>query len=148
MWSWGEIQRAGPRRTLAETAYRGKIEVFERAPTLYGGQQRPVTVRVRNTGTEHWPGLNREPWIKLSYRWLAPTGTAQERRSDTCLPASLAAGASALIPVVIEAPLSAGRHTLELELVHEDPLHGHTIRRFAAVSLSIDIEAAERNPWQ
>ena len=74
MWSWSKIQRVWPRRTLAEDAYRGEIEMFERAPRLYGGQRRQVTVRVRNTGAEHWPGLNRGPWIKLSHRW--PPGTA------------------------------------------------------------------------
>ena len=148
MWSWSEIQRAWPRRTLPEAAYQGKIEAFERAPRLYGGQQRPVTVRVTNAGTEHWPGLNREPWIKLSHRWLAPKGPAPAAWTDTCLPASLAPGASALVPVAIEAPVSAGRHTLELELVHEDLLRGDVLRRFAAVSLPIDVEAAERNPWE
>ena len=144
MWSWGEIQRAWPRRQLPGTAYRGKIELFEQAPTFYAGQQRALTMRVSNAGTEHWPGLNREPWIRLSHRWLAPGGTGQETRSDTCLPASLAAGASALIPVAIEAPSQAGRHILNLELVHEDPLQGDVIRRFAAVSLPIDVELAER----
>ncbi len=148
MWSWSEIQRAWPRRTLPEAAYRGTIEAFERAPRLYGGQQRPLTVRVGNTGTEHWPGLNREPWIKLSHRWLAPKGHTPGAWADTCLPAGLAPGASALMPLAIEAPLSPGRHTLELELVHEDLLRGDVIRRFAAVSLPIDVEAAERNPWE
>jgi hypothetical protein len=141
MWSWSEIQRAWPRRTLSEGAYQGEIEAFERAPRLYGGQQRPVTVRVRNAGTEHWPGLNREPRIKLSHRWRAPTGAAPGAWTDTCLPASLTPGASALVPMAIEAPPNAGRHTLELALVHEDMLRGGVIRRFAAVSLPIDVEA-------
>lgn len=148
MWSWSEIQRAWPRRTLPEAAYRGKIEAFERAPRLYGGQQRPLTVRVSNAGPEHWPGLTREPWIKLSHRWLAPKGRAPGAWADTCLPAPLAPGASALVSVAIEAPVSAGRHTLELALVHEDLLHGDVIRRFAAASLPIDVEAAKRNPWE
>ncbi len=147
MWSWSEIQRTWPPRTLPEAAYRGKIEAFERVPRLYRGQQRPVTVRVSNTGTDQWPGLNREPWIKLSHRWLAPQGLAPGAWADTCLPAHLAPGASSLVPVAIEAPLSAGRHMLELALVHEDLLRGDVIRRFAAVSLPLDVEAAERNPW-
>jgi hypothetical protein len=141
MWSWGEIQRAWPRRTLPEEAYRGEIEAFERAPRLYAGQQRPLTVRVTNTGTEHWPGLNREPWIKLAHRWRAPDGSARGTSVDTCLPASLAPGADALVPVTIEAPMSAGRHMLEFELVHEDQLRGNVIGRFAAASLPIEVEA-------
>lgn len=141
MWSWSEIQRIWPRRTLPEEAYQGTIEAFERAPRLYEGKRRALTVRVTNTGTEHWPGLNREPLIKLAHRWSAPTGSAHGAWVDTCLPASLAPGASALVPMAIEAPPSAGRHTLELELIHEDALHGDVIRRFAETSLPIDVEA-------
>ncbi len=148
MLSWHEIQRTWPRRTLSGETYRGTIEAFERALRLYEGQQRPITVRVTNTGAEHWPGLNREPWIKLAHRWPATNGSAAGAWSETCLPAGLAPGASALVPVAIEAPVSAGRHTLELALVHEDPLHGNVIRRFAAALLPIDVEVAERNPLE
>jgi hypothetical protein len=147
MWGLSEIERFWPRRTLPDEAYQGEIEMFERAPRLYGGQERQVTVRVSNTGPEHWPGLNREPWIKLSHRWLAPESAASESWMDTCLPAGLAPGDSALIPMAIAAPPNAGRHTLELALVHEDPLRGGVIRRFAETSLPIDVEAAEQNPW-
>jgi hypothetical protein len=142
MWSWSKIQRTWPRRTLTEDAYRGEIEAFAHTPRLDCGQQRPLTVRVSNTGTEHWPGMDREPWIKLSHRWLAPYGSAPAEWVDTCLPASLAPGASTLVPVTIGAPLIAGRHTLELELVHEDLLRGDVIKRFAAASLAIDVKAA------
>jgi hypothetical protein len=142
LWSWSEIQRVWPRRTLPEEAYRGEIEAFERAPKLHAGQQRPLTVRVTNTGTEHWPGLRREPWIKLAHRWRAANGSAAGAWSEACLPASLAPGAGALVPVAIEAPASAGRHTLECELVHEDPLRGKVIRRFAGASLPIEVAAA------
>jgi peptidoglycan/xylan/chitin deacetylase (PgdA/CDA1 family) len=148
MWSWSEIQSVWPRRTLPETAYRGGIEAFERTPRLHAGQRRPVTVRVSNAGTEHWPGLEREPWIKLSHRWRAPNGSTPEAWTDTCLPACLAPGASALVPVAIQAPPSAGRHTLELELVHEDLSHGEVIGRFAAASLPIEVEAVGGSPWE
>jgi hypothetical protein len=147
MWSWSEIQRTWPRRTLSEEAYQGEIEMFERAPRLYGGQQRQVTMRVSNTGPERWPGMDREPWIKLSHRWYAPESAASEGWIDTCLPSGLAPSASALIPMAIAAPPNAGRHTLEVALVHEDPLREGVIRRFAETSLPIDVEAAEQNPW-
>jgi hypothetical protein len=143
MLSWSEIQRTWPRRTLPEEAYRGEIEAFERTPGLHEGQRRPLTVRVTNMGTEHWPGLNREPWIKLAHRWLAPDGSVAGEWAETCLPAGLAPGTSALVPVTIESPVSAGRHTLELALVHEDLLHGNVIRRFAATSLPIEVEAVQ-----
>jgi hypothetical protein len=141
LWSWSEIQRVWPQRTLSEDAYRAEIELFERAPKLYSAQRRPLTVRVRNAGTEHWPGLNREPSIKLSHRWLMLDGTTLGAWTDTCLPAGLAPGDSALIPMAIAAPPNAGRHTLELALVHEDLLRGEVVRRFVSTSLPIDVEA-------
>jgi hypothetical protein len=141
--SWSEIQRSWPRRTLPDEAYRGEIEAFERAPKLYEGQQRQLTLRVTNTGTEDWPGLDREPWIKLAHRWPAAKGPAATAWVDTCLPASLGPGASALVPMAIEAPPRVGRHPLELALVHEDALRNEVIRRFAETSLAIDIEAAQ-----
>jgi hypothetical protein len=70
--TWEEIQLAWPRRPPPEHIYKGKIEAFERTPELDCGQQRSLTVRVSNDGSEHWPGLNREPSIKVSHRWLAP----------------------------------------------------------------------------
>ncbi len=145
MWSWSMIQRVWPRRTFSDSAYRGEIEAYERPVRLYGGQRRSVTVRVGNTGDEHWPGMSREPWIKLSHRWLTPTGSSPDVWVDTRLPASLAPGADALIPVAIEAPMSAGQHTLELALVHEDLLSGTIVRRFAAASLPIHVQAPERD---
>jgi hypothetical protein len=147
LWSWSAIQRTWPRRTLAEDAYRATIAPYERALALYGGQSRPLTVRVRNEGAEHWPGLEREPSIKLSHRWLAAHGAAGEW-ADTSLPAALAPGAEALVPVEVQAPSRTGRQTLELSLVHRDLLRGHLVRRFAHTSLSLDVEAAERNPWR
>ncbi len=138
MWSWSQIQRAWPRRELPETAFQGKIELFERAPALDCGQRRPVTVRVSNLGTEHWPGQDREPRIKLMHRWHGHNGGAAEAPSPACLPASVAAGASALMPLSIQAPLSPGGHILELALVHEHRNDGHEVRRFAELSVPID----------
>jgi hypothetical protein len=146
MWSWSEIQRSWPRRTLPEEAYRAKIELFERAPRLYQGQQRPLTLRVTNMGTEHWPGLDREPWIKLAHRWLTANGSAVGAWTESSLPASIAPGASALVPVAVEAPAGIGQHTFECELVHEDPLRGDVIRRFATTALQLDVEAVELSP--
>jgi hypothetical protein len=148
MWSWNEIQRTWPRRTLPEEAYRGAIELFERAPRFHEGQQRPLTLRITNTGTEHWPGLNREPWIKLAHRWREASGSGVGVWTDTSLPARVAPGAGALVPVAIEAPVGIGRHTLECELVHEDLLHGNVIRRFAGAALPINVEAAKLNAWE
>jgi hypothetical protein len=141
-FDWSEIERFWPRRELGDAAYSGEIEEFERTPMLRAGERRSLTVRVRNTGAEHWPGLDREPWIRVLYRWRSPGGAELGASGDSCLPASLAPGASALVPLAIDVPVEAGRHELELELVHEDPLRGGVIRRFAPASLPIDVEAA------
>ncbi len=151
LYTWEAIQRVWPRRTLPDAAYRGSIEAYERAPRLQCGERRQLTVRVRNAGVELWPGLSQEPLIKLSHRWRAADGSAPGAWADTYLPARLAAGDAALVPVVIEAPPGAGRSTLELALVHEDPAHGKVLRRFASATLPIEIEAAggvgPPQPW-
>jgi hypothetical protein len=136
---WSEIKRAWPRRTLSEGAYLGKIEAFE-SGELRCGQQRPFTVRISNDGDEHWPGLNREPMIALSHRWSTQDGSPLGAWAETRLPASLATGDSALLPMPIEAPHEPGRHTLELALVHTNPRTGDVIRRFAGTSLPIEVK--------
>ena len=140
--SWSEMQRSWPQRTLAEAAYQGTIELFERPPTLDAGRRRPVTFRIANNGTEHWPGLEREPRIAVSHRWLTAPSSGAGSWSATCLPASLECGASALVPVPIEAPPNAGPHTLELALVHDDPRRPQAPRRFAAIQLPVDVQGA------
>jgi hypothetical protein len=140
LYTWEAIQRVWPRRTLPDSAYQGEIQAFERPPRLPGGERRQLTVRVCNAGTELWPGLSREPLIKLAHRWLAADGSTPGPWADTYLPARLAPGDSALVPVAVEAPPGAGRHTLELALVHEDAIRGEIRRRFAAASLPVTVE--------
>lgn len=136
---WSEVERAWPRRALSEQAYRGRIEAFERGE-LCRGQSRPFTVRVSNDGDEHWPGLDREPTICLSHRWLKSGESTPSMWTETCLPASLAPAASALVPMPVDVPNELGRHTLEVALVHANPRSGETLKRFAAVSLPIDVK--------
>jgi hypothetical protein len=145
LWTWPMIQRVWPRRTLADDAYQGRIEAFEGELRLACAQQRAITVRVGNDGDEHWPGMEREPSIKLSHRWRATGADASGEWTDTPLPASLAAGASALVPVAVEAPARAGSHTLELTLVHRDLMSGKLVRRFAGAALPIEVYVSDRS---
>lgn len=142
--SWSDIQCVWPQRALSEQAYRGAIEAFESAPVLQCGEQRPFTVRVLNKGSEHWPGLSREPWVKLSHRWLTSSGAPSQTWIDTCLPASLPPGSSALVPMPLKAPPQAGAHTLELTLVHADTQSAEIVRRFAATSLPVEVREGEQ----
>jgi hypothetical protein len=150
MWSWSEIARTWRWRALAEKDCRGAIEPFERAPRLQAGQRCELTVRVRNAGGEQWPGMEREPWIRVAHRWrgevrerdAAGDGEGGEGWAVTSLPASLAPGCEALVGRALQTPRSPGEHTLELELVHEDRLYGGTHRRFARTELTLEIEPA------
>jgi hypothetical protein len=160
LWSWEMIERRWPRRRLSEEDCAGTIEPFERAPRLTAERRHELTVRVHNTGGETWPGMEREPWIRVAHRWREATstspsdasqgaedmGSAQAGERDgwiaTSLPASLAPGARALVPIDVEAPATPGVHTLELALAHEDRLYGGTHRRFAGTELAFEIEPA------
>jgi hypothetical protein len=148
IWDWPAIQRSWPRRRLAETAYRGEIEPFEGPIRIHCGQRRPITVRVENAGTELWPGMQREPAIRLSHRWAASEGAPEEAWTDTQLPAALAPGRGALVPVEVQAPPRTGLHRLELALSQEDLPSAEIIRRFAFTSLPIEVEPAEQSPWE
>lgn len=149
LWTWEMIQRSWPRRQLAEEDCRGAIEPFEQAPRLQAGERRQLTVRVRNEGRETWPGMEREPWIRVAHRWrdgarARPGETNGDGKgwSATSLPASLAPGTQALVPLAVEAPRGPGERVLELELVHEDRLYGGTHRRFARTELALEVEPA------
>jgi hypothetical protein len=141
LFTWSEIQRVWPYRRLPDEAYRGELKLFERPLRFDRGQRRPVTMRVTNLGSEHWPGMNRAPSIKLSHRWLiASEGTGQEPWIDTLLPASLPPAADALVRVPVTAPEVSGDHSLEFTLVHDDLVETREIRRFSAVSLPVHVE--------
>jgi len=144
--TWAEIARVWPRRALAPSAYQARIEAFEPEPRMQAGEQRPVTVRVSNDGSEWWPGQDREPAIKLTHRWVDKRGRSREALADTCLPARLGPGESALVPVAVRAPATPGPHTLELSLIHEDPAGGRPIRSFAGVRIPVIVRPAPAAP--
>jgi peptidoglycan/xylan/chitin deacetylase (PgdA/CDA1 family) len=139
-----EIDRVWPRRGLAESAYSGRIDTLEPSPVLGADEQRPITLRVTNEGTESWPGLTREPWIKLSHRWVGRDGRPEWAPADTCLPGPVGPGQSALVPVPVRAPVTAGEHALEFSLVHEDPLLGRIFQSFAATRIPVELASAPR----
>ena len=88
--------------------------------SMRAGVQETIDVLVTNDSEETWRwGKDARPEIRLGYRWSrdgAPVAEAAALR--TTLPADLAPGATALVPVHVVPP-AAGRTTLTLELVHE-----------------------------
>lgn len=90
------------------------IRLLEPDVRMYAGEQRGLFVEVTNETEEIWPGgVEEEPRVRLSYRLDGMEGA----RSP--LPAPLAPGESAISPLTVIAPGEAGRHSLELDLVHE-----------------------------
>lgn len=124
---WGDAE-AVPAKDAAGAGHRTKLCLGRHDGRGGGSQRGPTGARSRRSsarpGTEHWPGMNREPWIKLAHRWSASSDAGTPAWAGTSLPASIAPGASALVSVEIEAPKGVGRQTLECELVHEDLLKG------------------------
>jgi hypothetical protein len=99
-------------RPLPVTAYAARLVPALLEPYV-AGEVRALDVRVTNLGTETWAyGAGGLPEIRLAYRGLASA-------LRTPLPHALAPGATALVPVVIEAPDDPGRHRFTLDVVHE-----------------------------
>lgn len=109
-------------RTLGATAYRASVCCQEEEIELVAGETRVVFVQVINEGDELWPGgMQMHPLIRLSYRWLRRDGSVHTHDGPRSqLPASLAPGATALVPLQVLAPSQPDRLVLEIDLVHED----------------------------
>jgi len=103
-----------------DSAYRARLEVVERLAPMVAGENRSLDVRVANLGTQHWPwGTLGRPEFRLSYRWYANGELVVGDGLRTSFPEPVAPGASCLVPIDVVAPERPGRHTLELDLVHE-----------------------------
>ena len=88
---------------------------------MYEGEARALHVEVTNRSGEPWPGgMDAEPRIRLSYHLRSADGELlQADGPRSPLPAPLAAGDSQIVPVMVEAPPTAGRYLLEIDLVRE-----------------------------
>jgi hypothetical protein len=117
-----EVRARWAERDLAESGYRARIAPAEVYRRLVADDHRPFRVRVRNEGTEWWPGggEHRRPLIRVAYRWLTPRGDVVESEGHrTALPHPLAPGESCLMAMNVTAPSTAGRYLLAPDLVHE-----------------------------
>ncbi|MFM8971484.1 MAG: polysaccharide pyruvyl transferase family protein, partial [Actinomycetota bacterium] len=114
-----EIDAYWPGRTLADTAYRARIEPFGPVPDLVADAHRNVYLLVTNTGDDTWPGGALSPEIRIGYRFTRADGMRHDVGGRALLPASLPPGASTVVPVPVRAPGSVGPWRLELDLVHE-----------------------------
>jgi hypothetical protein len=93
----------------------GSMRLLEPDLRMYEGEVRGLFVEVTNDSGLDWPGGMEEPLVRLSYRWRHEP----VERERTPLPAPLAQGESAIMPVAVTAPAHSGRYRLQLDLVHE-----------------------------
>jgi hypothetical protein len=113
-----EIDRHWEGRQLAADDYRARLEALEELPSLVADEVRTLDVRVTNAGGAVWPWGEAHPEIRLTYRWWRNDEVVAEGLR-TRLPANVAPGASAVVPLAVEAPGKAGRYKLAVDLVHE-----------------------------
>jgi hypothetical protein len=114
-----DIWRLSEGRTLGEDAYRASIVLLDDDLRVVSGEWRTFDVEVCNRGSSHWPGgMDALPQIRLAYRWRDAGGAVQEG-GRTALPAPLAPGAHAVVPLEVLGPAPPGRRELEVDLVDE-----------------------------
>jgi hypothetical protein len=113
-----EIDRHWAGRSLAASAYEGRLQLLEELPPLRAGAAEKVDLLVENQGGELWPwGGAGGPEIALGTRWLRE-GSAEDG-PRTPLPADLPPGGTQIVPLAVAAPREPGLYTLEIDLVHE-----------------------------
>jgi hypothetical protein len=131
-----EIHARWAARSLDEGAYRASIRPSDVHRELVAEDHRPFRVHVHNEGTEWWPGggEDRQPTIRVAYRWLTPQGAVCEAEGHrTALPHPLAPGESCLVAMNVTAPAAPGRYVLVPDLVHEH------VRWFQCESTPVEI---------
>jgi hypothetical protein len=128
--------RLSPLRALAPEAYDVEIEVLEEEPLVIAGTACELAVRLRNRGSERFPWGDWSPPVRLSYHWLDVAGRPILFDGErTLLPADLAPGSEAVVPVRVRAgELEPGAYILEIDLVHEGVRwFGHGARLTATI---------------
>ena len=126
-----EIVRFWPGRNLPASTYSASVALLpwglgprREMGVFRAGEQRALTVLLRNTGTEVWPRAHRVPTIALGSRWFQTDADNQDlvmrAEGDWALFASdVHPGDEVIQPIVIEAPLEPGAYVLEIDCVHD-----------------------------
>ena len=124
--------RRRPKALSQGPSIRGSrsMRLLEPDLRMYEGEVRGLFVEVTNDSGLDWPGGMEEPLVRLSYRWREDPID----RERTPLPAPLAQGESAIMPVTVTAPAEPGRYGLQLDLVHE-----HVRWLKAGIHVTIDV---------
>ena len=104
------VERDWPGTPHPPTLYDASISLLAAVPRLVGGVQQTIDVRVENQGDCVWRCGDA---ITLGTRWDDVEGIR------TTLPADVAPGDAAVVPLHVIPPDEAGAHVLEIDLVHE-----------------------------
>lgn len=105
---------------VIDAVYRAEIRCSRPPGTGQAGQQTPVIVSVRNTGSREWPAGGANP-VRLGYHWFDSAGAPVSDVADNrvFLPRNLKSGESAELTIPVGMPAQAGSYTLDLDMVHE-----------------------------
>lgn len=105
------LEREWPGAPHPSTLYEASISLLAPLPSLVGGLQQTVDVRIENLGECVW--RRGDHAITLGTRWDGAEGIR------TSLPADVSPGESSIVPLHVIPPVEPGRHVLEVDLVHE-----------------------------
>jgi hypothetical protein len=137
-----------PAPVEAEAGPAAMIEALEDPVRMYAGERREVFVRVTNTTGEPWSwDADREPRYRMSYRWHARgAGTALSEGERTAFPHAIAPGASAVVPLVVQAPDAAGEYDLLAGILIEGVRWCEPLQRIAAHAKALPAPPCEERP--
>jgi hypothetical protein len=110
-----EADRFSSARIVPESAYRARVTLIRPPEALAAGSTSDQEVEVENLGDERWPSeFAGEPLIRLASRWLPGPEGPRTAFTETVDP-----GRSTRATLRVVAPPNAGRHVLEVDVVHE-----------------------------
>jgi hypothetical protein len=115
-----EVNMLWAQRRLDVDAYRASIAPIDAHRQFTVGEHRPFRLSVTNLGNERWPGGERDPLIRVAYRWLSGTGaTLVPEGFRTAFPSSVGPGEGCVVDAIVAVPETPGSYVLEFDLVHE-----------------------------
>jgi SAM-dependent methyltransferase len=104
---------------LPRSAFRARIQVENRLPTLAAGEISHPRVKVKNVSSKPWPTRG-EHAVNLSYHWYDPRGHLLVRDGlRTPLPFCVEPGQEVALDCMVQAPERAGPLELEFDVVQE-----------------------------
>lgn len=115
-----DVARLTRSRDVLPGAYAARVRIDGPLGRLVAGRTQRVEVVVENLGDEWWTPGDQPPWIRLGWRWLdAATGAASGPEDRAVFSETVAPGRATRVMAAITAPAAAGRHALEVDVVHE-----------------------------